>query len=155
MDRIDRLEAIHACTDLVNNYATYLDDYNYDAFMGLWVDAPELDMLGNLHQGLNAIRGWLDGREKDMICRHLVTNITTQIHTPDDATGRCYTLAFRAPNAAWQPPGALVTPTFLVNYRSEFRRDPARGWLFSRRSVTADLAGPDQMRALFLNALHR
>lgn len=42
MDRIDRLEAIHACTDLVNNYATYLDDYNYDAFMGLWVDTPEL-----------------------------------------------------------------------------------------------------------------
>lgn len=57
MDRIDRLEAIHACTDLVNTYATYLDDYNYDAFMGLWVDTPELDMLGNLHHGLSAIRG--------------------------------------------------------------------------------------------------
>jgi hypothetical protein len=46
----------------------------------------------------------------------------------------------------------LTTPTFIVTYHDRFIRHPTRGWLFARRSVVADLVGPDQMRTLLLAA---
>lgn len=153
MDPLYRLQSLQACNDLVNDYANLLDDYNYTDFLKLWADEGELLMLGARHQGIEAIKRWLDGRERAMICRHLVTNISTRILSETSAEGRCYTLAFRSPNSENSPPGVLGTPTFLVTYKNEFTRDEHRGWLFARREVRADLVGPEQMRALYLKLL--
>jgi ketosteroid isomerase-like protein len=150
MDDLKRLTIERACENLVNEYANLLDAYEYDAFINLWAEDAILDMLGTQHAGHAGIRRWLEGREPGMICRHLVTNVTTRIIDADNAAGSCYTIAFRAQNALGHEPGVLTDPTFLVSYRNHFRRDPQRGWLFSRRDVTADLVGAEQMRGLFV-----
>ena len=152
MDLLTRIAAERDCERLVVDYANRLDAYDHEGFLALWAEGAELAMLGTVHAGLPAIRAWLEGREPDMICRHLVTNIAIRIEGPDHATGTCYTLAFRAGQALAAPPGAMGMPTFLVHYHDRFTRDPARGWRLRRREVVADLVGPEQMRALLLAA---
>jgi hypothetical protein len=153
MDLLTRIAAERDCERLVVDYANLLDAYDHDGFMALWAEGAELAMLGRVHAGLPAIRNWLAGREAGMICRHLVTNLAVRVEGADSAAGSCYTLAFRAGQALDAPPGVLAAPTFLVHYHDRFSRDPQRGWLFARREVVADLVGPDQMRALYLQAL--
>ncbi|WP_187972565.1 nuclear transport factor 2 family protein [Aquibium microcysteis] len=152
MDLLSRIAAELDCVQLVHEYANRLDAYDHDGFMQLWAEDGVLAMLGTEHRGPAAIRRWLEGREQGMICRHLVTNTVIRPETESSASGSCYTLAFRAGQAADSPPGALVNPTFLVSYRDRFMRDGERGWLLARREVVADLVGPDQMRALLLGA---
>ncbi|MBW6495906.1 MAG: nuclear transport factor 2 family protein [Burkholderiaceae bacterium] len=148
-----RIAAERDCERLVNDYANRLDNYEHEGFMALFAEHAVLAMLGTEHAGAAAIRRWLEGREKGMICRHLVTNLVIKIERPDHATGTCYTLAFSAGQALKSPPGALTMPSFLVHYRDSFARDAERGWLFARREVVADLVGPEQMRALYLATL--
>lgn len=150
MDDLERLLSERACERLVNDYANLLDAYDYEGFLQLWSEDAVLDMLGTEHRGLNGLRAWLEGRERRMICRHLVTNTVTRVIDRDRAEGACYTIAFRARNAEGAGPGPVGDPTFVVSYRNHFIRHPQRGWLFSRREVIADLVGPDQMHALFL-----
>ena len=152
MDLLTRIAAERDCERLVHDYANLLDAYDHDRFLALFAEDAVLAMLGRDHVGPAGIGAWLAAREQGMICRHLVTNLVVRLDGPDRALGTCYTLAFRAGQALDSPPGALTTPTFLVHYHDRFTRHPARGWLFSRREVVADLVGPDQMRALYLTA---
>jgi len=150
MDLLTRISAERDCERLVHDYANRLDAYDHDGFLALFAQDAVLAMLGHEHTGSAEISAWLEAREQGMICRHLVTNLVVRLDGPDTALGTCYTLAFRAGQALNNPPGALTDPTFLVHYLDRFTRHPARGWLFARRTVVADLVGPDQMRALLL-----
>ena len=154
MDDLTRLVIERACERLVNTYANLLDAYDHDAFMELWSDDAVLNMLGREYAGLAAIRGWLEAREPDMICRHFVTNIVTDVVNGMRATGSCYTIAYRARGQRGREPGLIEPPTFVVRYFNEFALDAARGWVFSRRDVVADLAGEEQIRALMATRPH-
>jgi uncharacterized protein (TIGR02246 family) len=152
MDLLTRIAAERDCERLVREYANRLDAYDHEGFLSLFTDDAVLAMLGRDHNGIAGIRAWLEAREQGMICRHLVTNLVVRLDGQDAATGTCYTLAFRAEKAQDNPPGALTAPTFLVRYHDSFASHTTRGWLFTRRTVVADLVGPDQMRALLLAA---
>ena len=152
MDLLTRIAAERDCERLVLDYANRLDAYDHGGFLSLFADDAVLAMLGRDHVGIAGIRAWLHAREQGMICRHLVTNLMVRLDGPDAATGSCYTIAHVARQALGNPPGALTAPTSLVTYTDRFTRHPDRGWLFARRSVVADLVGPDQMRALLLTA---
>ncbi len=154
MDDLNRLMIERACERVVNRYANLLDAYDHDAFMELWADDAVLNMLGREYVGHAAIRGWLEAREPDMICRHLVTNIVTDVINGISATGVCYTIAYRARGQRGQEPGLIEPPTFVVRYFNEFALDPVRGWVFARRDVLADLAGEEQIRALAASRPH-
>ncbi|HEU0222758.1 MAG TPA: nuclear transport factor 2 family protein [Paracoccaceae bacterium] len=148
MNDLEKLLIERTCERLATSYANLLDAYDYEAFLDLWAEDAVLNMLGREFSGRQAIRRWLEGREPGMICRHLVTNIVTDVIDADRARGYCYTISYRVQNALGQEPGPLERPTFLVHYRSEFTRHPARGWLIARRDVVADMAGPAQRQAI-------
>jgi hypothetical protein len=148
MDDLNRLLAERACERLTCSYANLLDAYDYDNFLGLWSEDAVLNMLGREHKGRAAIRGWLGSREPDLVCRHLVTNMVTDVIDDGHAKGFCYTISYRVRGWRGREPGPLEDPTFIVQYHSEFRKDPARGWLFSRRDVGAALIGAEQMAGL-------
>ncbi len=148
MNEIDMLLIERACDRLVNRYANLLDAYDHDAFMDLWADDAVLDMLGREYRGREAIRSWLLAREPNMICRHFVTNIVTYVMSGIAARGNCYTIAYRVSGMLGREPGLLEAPTFIVNYRNEFRLDPERGWVFSRRDVAPAMVGEEQMAGL-------
>ena len=84
-------------------------------------------------------------REDHLICRHFVTNAVIDVIDENRATGYCYTIAFRARHMRGKAPAQMETPQFIVEYHDAFVCDPARGWLFSRRDVTAafeNMQGP-------------
>ena len=148
MDDLQKLIAERACEKPMISYARLIDAYRYDDFMNLWTQDATLNMLGREHKGVPAIRQWLEQRKTEMICRHFVTNIETEILSDTNARGFCYSFSYHVQDARGFEPGPMEPPTFIIEYESEFRREPERGWLFSRRSVTAALVGEEQMLAL-------
>ena len=148
MDDLNRLVAENACAKLCHSYAIFLDAYEHEKFLGLWTGDAVLNMLGRDHEGPHGIRAWLESREQDLTCRHLVTNVVVDAIDDTHAKGFCYTIAYRARGWRGREPGPLEAPTFLVQYHSEFRKEAHRGWLFSRRDVSASLIGTEQMAAL-------
>jgi SnoaL-like domain len=148
MDDLAKMVIEHACERLVNSYANLLDAYEYDAFMDLWAEDAVLNMLGREHAGIDAIRGWLQTREPDMICRHMVTNFVVDVLDGMNAKGSCYTISYRVQGWLGRDPGPLEAPTFLVQYRDRFQLSADRGWVFARRDVVANMVGEEQMRML-------
>jgi hypothetical protein len=134
------------CARLVNEYANRLDAYDYPGFLALFSDDAVLNMLGREFAGKPAIAGWLEGREADMVCRHLVTNVTTDVVDENHAAGFNYTVSYRARGWRGREPALFEPPTFLVEYRSRFVFDSSGQWRFSRRDVFAVLVGEEQMR---------
>jgi ketosteroid isomerase-like protein len=139
MEALERMAAERACERLVNLYANRIDAYDYDGFASLFAEDAVLDMLGTEHRGLEGIRRFLEGRDRTMICRHLVTNVVIDVSDPDNATGCAYTIAYRVLNARGKAPARFEPPQFLVDYSDVFRRDLRRGWLFARRKATSQL----------------
>lgn len=148
MDDLNRMLAERACEKLTYSYANLLDAYEHESFLAMWTEDAVLNMLGRAYEGPKSILAWLEAREQDLVCRHLVTNVVVQALDETTATGFCYTIAYRARGWRGRDPGPLEAPPFLVQYESEFRKNPVRGWLFSRRDVTAALIGPEQLAAL-------
>jgi hypothetical protein len=137
MDDLERLLSERACERLLHLYANRIDAYDYDGFMELWAEGGVWNVLGNVMSGLPAIREGLERREDHLICRHFVTNAVIDVIDENRATGYCYTIAFRARHMRGKAPAQMETPQFIVEYHDAFVCDPARGWLFSRRDVTA------------------
>lgn len=139
MDANERMIAERACERLCNLYANRIDAYDYDGFAAVFAEDAVLDMLGTEYRGIEGIRRFLEGRDKTMICRHLVTNVVIDVSDPDNATGSAYTIAYRVLNARGKAPALFEPPQFLVDYSDVFRRDPRRGWLFARRKAVSQL----------------
>lgn len=148
MNDVRRLVIKQACADLCSAYARTIDAYDYDGFLKLWSDDAVLDMLGREYRGHAGIRSYLEAREANMICRHLVTNVEIEVEDENTAQGTCYTISFVARNGLGKEPGPVGQPTFVVDYENFFLRDPARGWVFSRRKVRAAMAGEEQLAML-------
>lgn len=139
MDDVSRMLAEHACQRLVHSYANFIDAYDYDRFMGLWAEDAEWVIYGKPSRGHAAIRATLAARPDKSVVRHLMSNVVVDLTGPDRAEGRCYAVAYRADGWLGTQPAPLTLPRFLVDYRDRFVRDPARGWLFSRREIVSVL----------------
>ena len=137
MDEMNRMLAEHACTKLTYLYANRIDLYDYDGFMHLWAADASIDMLGTVFSGHAGIRRFLEGREREMICRHIVTNNVVDVIDATRAKGYCYSVAWRAQNMLGKAPAPIEEIRFIVEYHDEFVRDPQRGWLFQHRKVGA------------------
>ena len=66
----------------------------------------------------------------------------------DAAKGACYTIAYRVQNGLGNDPALLSPLIFLMDCYSVFKRDPKRGWSFSKRELHATMAGEPQILAL-------
>ena len=148
MDDLTRLAYERACERLIHGFASALDLYDYDTVLRLWSDDGVLSVPGHDHRGHPGLRDWMARREKDMICRHIVTNIVVDVHDETTATATAYCSAYRVRGWRGREPGPMMPPAYVVDYADAFTRDPARGWLFARRKVSVALAGVEQRQAL-------
>jgi len=148
LDDLARLAHERACERLILAFASALDRYDYDAVLRLWAEDGVLALPGQDHAGHVALRDWMARREKDMICRHIVTNITVDVQSDSTATASAYCSAYRVRGWRGREPGPMMPPAYVVDYADTFTRDPQRGWLFARRAVRVALAGVEQRQAL-------
>lgn len=148
MDDLTRLIHERACERLIHGFARALDLYDYDGALRLWSDTGVLAVPGHDHRGHAGLRDWMGQRERDMVCRHIVTNLTVDVVDETTATAGAYCSAWRVRGWRGREPGPMMPPAYVVEYADTFTRDPALGWLFARREVRVALAGVDLRQAL-------
>jgi hypothetical protein len=151
MDDLNRMLNERACERLCYLFARHLDAYDYEGVLGLWSEDGVIAALGKEYSGLSSLRDWIGKREGDLICRHMVTNVLIDVIDDQHATGSCYAAAYRIRGWRGREPGPMSPPAYVVEYTDSFRRDPVRGWLFSRRDVTIAMAGAEQRQAILAN----
>lgn len=148
MDDVARLAHERACERLIHGFARALDMYDYDTALLLWSEDGVLSVPGHDHAGHSGLREWMARREKDMICRHIVSNLVVDVLDNTTATARAYCSAYRVRGWRGREPGPMMAPAYVVDYADRFVRHPVRGWLFAHRQVTVALAGVEQRQAL-------
>lgn len=148
MDDLIRLAHERACERLIHGFARALDLYDQDGVLRLWAEDGVFSVPGCDHPGHAGLRAWMGQREKDMICRHIVTNILVDVLDDTTATATAYCSAYRVRGWRGREPGPMMPPAYVVEYSDRFTRDPTRGWLFSRRAIAVVLAGVEQRQAL-------
>ena len=148
MDSLSRIEVERACERLILRFARLLDIYDYEGVLQLWADDGVLSALGRNHSGHSGLRNWMKRREKDLICRHFVSNVMIDAIDEAHAVGFSYAATYRIRGWRGREPGPMNPPAYVAEYSDSFRCDPGRGWLFARREVTVALAGVEQRQAL-------
>lgn len=148
MDDLARLAHERACERLIHGFARALDRYDYDTALRFWAEDGVLALPGQDHVGHAALRDWMNRREKDMICRHVVTNLLVDVQDDRSATATALCSTWRVRGWRGREPGPMMPPAYVVDYTDSFTRHPVRGWLFARRVVTVALAGVEQRQAL-------
>jgi hypothetical protein len=137
MDTLQRLAIEQACAKLMNQFAVFNDHGRFADLAELFADngvyarpiAPDA-----LIEGRANIRATFEGRPKDKVFRHLISNILIDVQSPERATGSCYALLYSG--VADKPAekfGLQADPLKLIGeYSDEFELTPA-GWKFSAR----------------------
>lgn len=148
MDTLIQIQAERACERLILRFARLLDAYDYEGVLRLWTDDGVMSALGRDHTGHPGLRDWMNRREKDLICRHFVSNIMIDVIDENRAVGNSYASAYRIRGWRGREPGPMNAPSYVVEYADSFRRDPERGWLIARREVIVAMAGVEQRQAL-------
>lgn len=148
LDDLTRLAHERACERLIYGFARALDRYDYDAALQLWAEDGVLALPGQDHAGHAALRDWMLRREKDMICRHVVTNLLVDVQDDRTAAATALCSTYRVRGWRGREPGPMMPPAYVVDYSDTFIRPPGRGWLFARRVVSVALAGVEQRQAL-------
>jgi hypothetical protein len=148
MNELTLIQAERACERLIHRSVRLIDAYDYEGFLRLWAADGEMSALGKDHVGHAGLRAWLSGREKDLICRHFVSNTIIDVIDENHATGHSYATAYRIRGWRGREPGPMNLPSYVLEYADSFRRDPDLGWLIARRNVTVVIAGVEQRQAL-------
>jgi ketosteroid isomerase-like protein len=141
MDPIQALLIENACLRLLTEYtvatdwddaAMWLDVFTDDA---VW-EAPNLKL-----EGRPAFEKFFAARtnRKSSLVRHFSANALVKIQDADHATSVSTMLVFRQADYPGSGPGALKTPTAIVQNDDEFVRG-AKGWKIKRRVTSLAFA---------------
>lgn len=131
----EQLRCERDCARLCHDFCRTVDRREYDAFVALFAADGVFERAGQLSQGRDAIRRFLDARPADRVTRHVCGNVRIDMTGPDTATGSCSALMFQAtaPEGT-QPPLAASHPV-VVDYADDYVRTAA-GWKFRHRRTT-------------------
>lgn len=120
-----------ACEKLSIAYARHIDFREYDAFCDLFTEDGELQVLGTVLKGREAMMGFLTGRPANRRSLHIFTNIWTNVLDAGHAEGVTYLSLFRADQDG-AAPARVPGPMMAGYYRDRFVRTP-KGWRIARR----------------------
>ncbi|MSP42721.1 MAG: nuclear transport factor 2 family protein [Alphaproteobacteria bacterium] len=136
--QIDAIE--RACEKISISYARHIDFFEYDAFVNLFTEDGELQVLGATLKGRNAMMGFLTARPANRKSLHIFTNIWTNVIDENHAEGVTYLSLFRADQDG-EKAAKVPGPMMAGYYRDKFVRTP-KGWRFARRDATMLFACP-------------
>lgn len=128
MERLDRFEAELACSRLVALYGRASDGGR--GVEDLFAEDGVLHIYQRL-QGREAMRAARELRPKNMLTRHITTDVVIDMVDEDHARGTCYVTAHVLPEGGSE----LGLPAVVGEYTDEFVRTDA-GWKFASRVFT-------------------
>ena len=122
------------CQALSMAFANGVDHFRDDAVLALFTEDGVLDRWGSPVTGHAALRGWLDGRPRDLVTRHVCTNFAATRSAPDDAEGFTLFTFYRGTRQDGTGPLPLTGPAMVGEYLDRFRCT-ADGWRIARREI--------------------
>jgi hypothetical protein len=134
MTKMDDYATEHACQRLSIAFANSIDQFDYDAVIKLFTEDGILDRWGNAIQGHEALRQWLDARPRDIITRHVCSNVLVERVSPSEARGTTYFTFYGASRTDGNEILPLNGPTMVGEYHDHFVLTEG-GWRLRKRSV--------------------
>ncbi|HEX4890979.1 MAG TPA: nuclear transport factor 2 family protein [Alphaproteobacteria bacterium] len=131
MNDAERDAIERACEKLSIAYARHIDFFEYDAFVDLFTEDGELEVMGAPLKGREAMMKFLTGRPANRKSLHIFTNIWTNVLDENRAEGVTYLSLFRADQDG-DKPVKVPGPMMAGYYRDKFVRTP-KGWRIARR----------------------
>lgn len=133
------IEICWACQDVVIRFTSHFDAQEYGAMEqyfapdGVWKRGD-----GDL-TGIAGLREGLLRRSPHILVRHLLSNLRTQLLTPDDAVVDAYFVAYREHRSGLNTavPAPLTQPVLIGRYSDKLRRYP-EGWRIYFRQAQID-----------------
>jgi hypothetical protein len=131
--RTESNPGVPACQQLSIRFANAVDRWDYDTVISLFVPDGALDRWGTRIVGHAALRDWLNSRPREVVTRHVCTNIQVTREDPRAARGLTYFTYYRATGRAGEPPETLV-PSMVGEYHDRFVLTED-GWRIAERAV--------------------
>ncbi len=135
MDVEQRTAIEHCCARLCHEYARAIDFRDYDNFPLLFAEDAVLDVGSPIH-GRAAILASVLRRPDELRSRHVMTNITIDVLSPDEARGTAYLTLYRhtGSESLKLDPIPFDAPAAIGHYEDRYQNGPS-GWLFLRRKL--------------------
>lgn len=132
-----------ACHSLFINYARYVDFGQYDDFVALFTDDAVLN-LGYKMEGADKIRASMRKRPDELRSRHVLSNISIDVHSQETASGIAYLTLYRhvGPESLEDEAVMLEGPAGVGHYSNTFRRTE-EGWRISSCTLEFAFRDPD------------
>lgn len=125
-----------ACEQLAIGYARASDVGDAHQAAACFTEDGQLDMPGGRSFiGRDAIRQRLIDQPADQVSRHVLSNISIELRSPDHAVGQCYVTMYRGARTTSAGALPLDGPYLVGQYDDEYRRT-AEGWRLARRKLT-------------------
>lgn len=128
-------DSLRACEHLIEAFAWHVDRHEYDNVIALFTSDAIFYRPDRMVTGHVELRAMLDARPKDIVTRHLCTNIRLDKISSREIQGRCYITLISAPLKDGRADGPKVALTGVYHDRFLRTRD---GWrIIERRAVIA------------------
>ncbi|MEM5517201.1 nuclear transport factor 2 family protein [Henriciella sp. AS95] len=137
MDEMQRALIEKQCERLSIRFANYVDQGRAEDVATLFSDDGSFSRAGQVLDGPDQLRAFLEKRPPERVTRHVCTNIDVNLVSPNEATGVTYFLLFEGSRAAdSEGPLPLMSPAALGEYHDTFVLTP-QGWRIKERSAQA------------------
>lgn len=146
---LDRLLAVNACTTLMHEYGYRFDHGNGVGVADLFTDDGEWISPAVSCRGRDELIAFFTLRDQltERLTRHVVTNITVDVQSTDEASARSIAIEYRGKRGS-DGRATNTVPALVGDYEDEFVRiDDV--WKFRRRVAVLDFkrAGEVFLRA--------
>lgn len=139
MDGLERLLIERDCTRLSVDYGRLVDFGQAAQVANLFTEDGVCELSAGRFEGIGQIRAFFEKRQAqtDVVSRHVMTNMTVDVHDADQASGLVYLTFYRVP---WDRggPAPLGPPSYIGSYADKYRRTPA-GWRIASRIASIAL----------------
>ncbi|WP_169711697.1 nuclear transport factor 2 family protein [Henriciella litoralis] len=137
MDEMQRALIEKQCEGLSIRFANYVDQGRAEDVANLFSDDGSFSRAGQVLDGPDQLRAFLEKRPSARVTRHICTNIEVNVVGPTEATGVTYFLLFDGSREAdSEGPLPLMSPAALGEYHDTFVLTP-EGWRIKERSARA------------------
>ena len=121
-----------ACEEIIVAFANGVDRFDDDNVLALFTDDGVLDRAGQRIAGRDALRQWLSERPRNVMTRHVASNVALKRLSQSEASGLSYFTFYRA--IANSAPASIAGPAGLGEYEDRFRLT-AGGWKLAERKI--------------------
>ena len=135
MELIERIEAERACAEVIVRYAIAVNEWDLDAFVGLFAEDGVWERPSSPPMcGRAAIRAFMVSQPTERVLRHVNGGLLVEVLDERTATAWSQTTVYESPPAE-SLPAPLSGPDMVVEYRDRLSKVDDR-WLIARRDTT-------------------